>query len=73
MEGQQSMTAVKTSRPFLNIKQAAEYLQDMGFDSCTVDTIRYLAYEKGLLPRPKVVGRRAYWKRADLDQFVANL
>ncbi|WP_123023577.1 MerR family transcriptional regulator [Mycolicibacterium stellerae] len=67
------MTAVKAIRPFLNIKQAAEYLQEMGFDSCTTDTIRYLAYEKGLLPRPKIVGGRAYWSRADLDQFVADL
>jgi hypothetical protein len=67
------MTAVKTYRPFLDISQAAQYLQDMGFDSCTAQTIKYLAYEKGLLPRPKVVGRRAYWSRADLDKFVANL
>lgn len=67
------MTAVKANRPFLNINQAAEYLQELGFESCTTDTIRYLAYEKGLLPRPKIVGRRAYWSRVDLDQFVANL
>lgn len=67
------MTAVKANRPFLNINQAVEYLQSLGFESCTADTIRYLAYEKGALPRPKVVGRRAYWSRADLDRYVENL
>jgi hypothetical protein len=67
------MTAVNTYREFLDINQAAQYLQDKGFASCTIQTIRYLAYEKGLLARPKIVGRRAYWSRAHLDQFVTNL
>ncbi|BCO56982.1 hypothetical protein MINTM008_23730 [Mycobacterium intracellulare] len=67
------MTAVKTYREFLDINQAAQYLQDKGFTSCTVQTVRYLAYEKGLLPRPAVLGRRAYWRRSDLDKLIEKL
>jgi hypothetical protein len=67
------MTAVKAYRDFLDINQAAQYLQDKGFSSCSAQTIKYLAYEKALLDRPKIVGRRAYWSRESLDRFVANL
>jgi hypothetical protein len=67
------MTAVKTYREFLDIYQTAEYLQDKGFASCTDQTIKYLAYETKKLPRPKIVGRRAYWRRSDLDAYVESL
>jgi predicted DNA-binding transcriptional regulator AlpA len=67
------MTAVKTYREFLDINQAAQYLQDKGFASCTAQTIKYLAYEADRLPRPTKMGRRAYWKRADLERFVEGL
>lgn len=67
------MTAVKTYRPFLDIHQAAQYLQDLGLTSCTAQTIKYLGYETDRLPRPTVIGRKAYWKKADLDAFVESL
>lgn len=67
------MTAVKTYREYLDIHQAAGYLQDKGFASCTAQTIKYLAYETDKLARPKLLGRRAYWSRADLDRLVDNL
>lgn len=67
------MTAVKNYRQFLDINEAAQYLQDKGFVSCTAETIKYLAYEKGQLDRPKIVGRRAYWSREALDKFVEEL
>jgi hypothetical protein len=67
------MTAVQTYRDFLDINQAAQYLQDNGFASCSRETIKYLAYETDKLPRPTIVGRRAYWKLADLERFVESL
>ena len=67
------MSAVKTYREFLDINQAAEYLQEKGFATCTRETIKYLAYETDKLPRPTIVGRRAYWRRESLDAFVENL
>lgn len=67
------VTAVKTYREYLDMNQAAEYLQDKGFASCTAQTIKYLAYETDRLARPKLLGRRAYWSRADLDLLVDNL
>lgn len=67
------MTAVKIYREFLDVLQAAEYLQARGFGSCTVQTIKYLAYETDKLTRPKLLGRRAYWSRADLDLLVDKL
>jgi hypothetical protein len=73
MEGVDTVTAIKTYREFLDINQAVEYLQDKGFASCSIHTIRHLAYEKRVLPRPTIIGRRAYWKRADLERFVADL
>ncbi|RIT57907.1 DNA-binding protein [Mycobacteroides abscessus] len=67
------MTAVKVYLDFLDVNQAAEYLRDKGFVSCTAETIKYLAYEKGQLERPKIVGRRAYWSCEALDRFVEEL
>jgi hypothetical protein len=67
------MTTVQTYRDFLDINQAAQYLQDRGFASCSRETIKYLAYETDRLPRPTKVARRAYWKRVDLDAFVESL
>ncbi len=67
------MTAVKIYLDFLDVNQAAEYLRDKGFSSCTAETIKYLAYEKGQLDRPKIIGRRAYWSREALDRFVGQL
>lgn len=67
------MTAVKVYLDFLDVNQAAQYLRDKGFSSCTAETIKYLAYEKAQLERPKIVGRRAYWSRDALDRFVEEL
>lgn len=60
-------------KPWLNQEQAAKYLQDMGFDGVTPDTIRYHANETRKLPRPKRVGRLNYWRTADLDKLVESL
>lgn len=67
------MTAVKTYREFLDINQAAQFFQDKGLSSCSAETIKYLAYEKGALPRPTIIGRRAFWKLADLVRFIEAL
>lgn len=67
------MTAVKTYRDFLDINQAAQFFQDKGLSSCTAETIKYLAYEKATLPRPTIVGRRAFWRLADLQSFIEAL
>lgn len=55
------------------MNQAAQYLQNLGLVSCTAQTIKYLAYETDRLPRPAILGRRAYWRRSDLDRFVESL
>jgi hypothetical protein len=60
-------------KPFLDLDEAAIYLQSLGFAAANRDTVKYHAYETGRLPRPKRVGRRGYWARTDLDAFVANL
>ena len=67
------MTAVKTYREFLDIDQAAQFLQEKGLASCSQETIKYLSYETEKVPRPTIVGRRAYWKLVDLERFVENL
>lgn len=67
------MTAVKMYREFLDVSQAAQYLQDKGFASCTTQTIKYFAYETDKLPRPTVVGRKAHWNKRDLDLLVEKL
>ena len=54
-------------------KATVIYLQDLGLVSCTAQTIKYLAYETDRLPRPAILGRKAYWRRADLDRFVESL
>lgn len=67
------MSAVKTYREFLDINQAAQFLQEKGLASCSRETIKYLAYETDKLPRPTIVGRPAYWKLVDLERFVESL
>ena len=67
------MTAVKMYREFLDLNQAAQYLQDKGFESCSPETIKYHAYETALLPLPVVLARRAYWSKKDLDEFIQKL
>jgi len=67
------MSAVKTYRDFLDINQAAQFLQEKGLASCSPETIKYHAYETGLLPLPIVLARRSYWSKKDLDLFVLKL
>ena len=68
------MSAVKAVyREFLDIEQSAQFLQEKGFHSCTAQTIKYLVYEKGLLPRPTVMGRKSYWRKRDLERLVDSL
>jgi hypothetical protein len=60
-------------KEYLNIQEAAKYLQDKGFASATPESVKYYAYYTDKLPRPKVLARRSYWRRGDLDRFIENL
>jgi len=55
-------------------EKAVEYMQTRwGIDTFTYQTLRHYSYETDLLPRPKVIGRHAYWVLSDLDALVAAL
>jgi hypothetical protein len=54
-------------------QQAVEYMQNKGLDLFTYETLRHYSYETDLLPRPKVVGRHAYWRVADLERLLEQL
>jgi hypothetical protein len=53
---------------------AVEYMRTAhNLDTFTVETLKHYAYRTTLLPRPKIVGRHAYWHTADLDRLVETL
>ena len=60
-------------KPYLNIDEAVAYLHSLGFASATTESVKYAAYYTDKLPRPKVLSRRSYWARTDLDKFVESL
>jgi len=55
----------KTSKPFLSLEEAAEYLD------LAKETV-YQFSSKGILPKYKLHGRRIYFKKDDLDDFILN-
>jgi hypothetical protein len=57
----------------MNAQEAVDFLHALGFTTATVETVKYHAYYTGKLPKPKIVGRRAYWARTDLDALVEQL
>jgi hypothetical protein len=60
-------------KQFLDIDEAVAYLHTLGFTSATTESVKYAAYYTDKLPRPKVLSRRSYWAKADLDTFVESL
>lgn len=63
-----------TTDRLVRSEKAVEYMQTRwGIDTFTYQTLRHYSYETDLLPRPKVIGRHAYWRIADLDALVAAL
>lgn len=67
------MTRIASFAQYLDVTDAARYLNSLGFIAATVETVKYHAYYTGKLPRPKVVGRKAYWSRESLDALVEAL
>jgi predicted DNA-binding transcriptional regulator AlpA len=67
------MTRTASFAKYLDIDEAARYLNTLGFTTATSKTVKYHAYETGKLPRPKILGRKAHWKREDLDSLVEAL
>jgi len=67
---QRSAVKNKPLKAYLDIDEAVQYLRDLGFVTVTVETIKRCSYRTEQLPRPKVVGRRAYWARTDLDALI---
>jgi len=55
----------KANRPFLSLEEAAEYLD------LAKETI-YQFSSQGILPKYKLHGRRIYFKKSDLDDFILN-
>jgi hypothetical protein len=65
--------AIPESR-LVRSEKAVEYMQThWGIDTFTYQTLRHYSYETDLLPRPKVIGRHAYWMLSDLDALVEAL
>lgn len=58
---------------WLSREKAVLYVQRKGIETFTRETLKHYAYRTDLLPKPKVVGRHAYWRVADLDRFVDQL
>jgi len=67
------MPATTEQDRWVRRQHAIEYMQAKGFDLFTYETLRHYAYETDLLPRPKVVGRHAYWRLSDLEKLVESL
>ena len=67
------MTRTASFAKYLDMHDAARYLNSLGFTTVTAETIKYQAYETGKLSRPKIVGRKAYWSREALDALVEAL
>jgi hypothetical protein len=68
-----AMTRTSTFAPYLDMHEAARYLNTLGFAAATAETVKYHAYETGKLSRPKILGGRAYWSRESLDALVEVL
>lgn len=67
------MTRTASFPRYLNLQEAARYLNSLGFTAATVETVKYHAYYTGKLSRPKIVGRKAYWSREALDALIEAL
>jgi hypothetical protein len=67
------MTRTASFPKYLNLQEAARYLNSLGFTAATVETVKYHAYYTGKLSRPKIVGRKAYWSRDSLDALIEAL
>lgn len=67
------MTRTASFAQYLDLQEAARYLNSLGFTAATVETVKYHAYYTGKLPRPKIVGRKAHWSRESLDALVQAL
>jgi hypothetical protein len=67
------MTRTASFPKYLNLQEAARYLNSLGFAAVTVETVKYHAYCTGKLSRPKIVGRKAYWSRESLDALIEAL
>lgn len=67
------MTRIASFNAWLDLQDATRYLQSLGFTAATVETIKYHAYYTGKLPKPKIVGRKGYWSRQQLDALIEAL
>lgn len=69
-----SATAEKPKVRLLLKHESVEYLQTRyNLTGFTEETLKRYSYKTDLLPRPTIIGRRAYWNTADLDDLVAAL
>lgn len=66
-------TDPRTQAEWLGKQQAVEFFQNRGIDTFTVETLKNYAYNTDLLPRPKVIGRHAYWRVSDLEGLLERL
>lgn len=67
------MTRTASFPKYLDLQDAARYLNSLGFVAATAETIKYHAYVTGKLSRPKIVGRKGYWSREAVDALVEAL
>jgi hypothetical protein len=53
--------------------KAVEHMQGKGLEEFTEETLKHYAYRTDLLPRPKVIGKHAYYRLSDLDALIEKL
>lgn len=53
--------------------KAVLYVQSQGFELFNEATLRHYAYRTELLPKPKKVGKYAYYRLSDLDKMIEAL
>ncbi len=69
----QTETSHDAEPKWLSAERAVQHIQRKGIETFTRETLKHYAYRTDLLPKPKVVGKHAYWRVADLDRFVDQL
>ncbi|BCI86065.1 hypothetical protein NIIDMKKI_12710 [Mycobacterium kansasii] len=53
--------------------KAVLYVQARGFELFNEATLRHYAYRTNLLPKPKKVGKYAYYRLSDVDRLIEAL
>lgn len=53
--------------------KAVLYMHGQGFEMFNEASLRHYAYRTDLMPKPKRVGKYAYYRLSDLDKLIERL